>query len=175
MGLTYGGIFAQVNTLRQKKANKYNNLHLSASCMVSYEILNSWWCFCHFVCLGSAELLNPTQLLANGVCCCLVLGRGMQFKAFVPQRLASVNLSGGLSSSSIFESLDKSLHTVVPFVSILSTVEGAVKETKKNYCQPLVYIPDFVFLLNQYPNALNSRSNKQNEGCSVLLSFLQDF
>merc|ERR1740129_228592 len=93
--------------------------------MVSYEILNGWWCFCHFVCLGSAELLNPTSLLANGVCCCSLLGRGMQFKAFVPQRFASINLSGGLSTSSIFESLDKSLHTVVPFVSVLSTVEGA--------------------------------------------------
>ena len=28
--------------------------------------------------------------------------------------------------------------------------------------------------LNWYPNVLNPRSNKQNEGCSVLLSFLQD-
>ena len=142
--------------------------------MVSYEILNGWWCFCHFVCLGSAELLNPTQLLANGVCCCLVLGRGMQFKAFVPQRFASINLSGGLSSSSIFESLDKLLHTVVPFACVLSTVEGAVKQMKKNQFEPFSCVHTIFRQLNWYPNTLNPRSNKQNEGCSVLLSFLQD-
>merc|ERR1740129_1366518 len=47
MGLTYGGFFCLGKYIKAKKANKYNNLHLSASCMVSYEILNGWWCFCH--------------------------------------------------------------------------------------------------------------------------------
>ena len=55
----------------------------------------------------------------------LVVLLGVQLEALGSERFAGIGLSILVSSGSVFESLNKSFHTLVPFVAVLSAVEGA--------------------------------------------------
>ena len=80
MGLTYVGFFCLGKYIKAKRVNKYNNLHLSASCIISYKILIGWWYFFVILFFRLCRIFDYCMASSKWlfVCCCFSTWHAIQ-------------------------------------------------------------------------------------------------